>query len=66
MIIDHFFSKFWYEGAWTLNETSGGNAHIEDLITIVIVYAGNEPESFISGLDADLETKYSNVPVAMF
>ena len=58
----HLF-QFWFEGAWILNETSRSAGRIEDLISIAIVYNGNDPKSFISGLNSDLANskKYSKV-----
>jgi hypothetical protein len=36
---------------------------VEDLISIVIVYSGTDPHSFVSRLDTDLKTRYEKVRV---
>ena len=36
---------------------------MEDLISIVIVYAGSDPQAFVSRLDTDLKTRYEKVRV---
>ena len=46
-----------------MNETSPASHLIEDLISIVIVYAGSDPHSFVSRLDTDLKTRYEKVRV---
>ena len=46
-----------------MNETSRASSGIEDLVTIVLVYSGNDPKGFVSDLDSDLALKYLDVPV---
>jgi hypothetical protein len=46
-----------------LNETSPASHPVEDLISIVIVYSGSDPQAFVSRLDTDLKTRYEKVRV---
>jgi hypothetical protein len=46
-----------------LNETSPVSHPVEDLISIVIVYSGTDPQAFVSRLDTDLKTRYEKVRV---
>jgi hypothetical protein len=55
--------KFWYEGAWILNDTTPVYQPLEDLVTILLLYHGNSPETFISRLTKDLKGQYQTVRV---
>ncbi len=46
-----------------MNETSPASHPVEDLISIVIVYSGTDPQAFVSRLDNDLKTRYEKVRV---
>ena len=46
-----------------MNETSPVSHPVEDLISIVIVYSGTDPQAFVSRLDTDLKTRYEKVRV---